>query len=33
MPYMGSFRGIDFDQDGDADYVDDNLLDELDRIE
>lgn len=33
MPYMGSFRGIDFDQDGDADYVDDNLLDELDELD
>lgn len=30
MLYMGSFRGIDFNQDGDADFVDDNLLDELD---
>ena len=33
MPYMGSFRGIDFDQDGDADFIDDNLLDELDEME
>ncbi len=33
MPYGGSFRGIDFDMDGDADFVDDALMDEFEELE